>query len=53
MDKWDIYERLNTEREFVIDENTGHVMRREAWERIDCLLDSLIEINRLEEDVAA
>jgi hypothetical protein len=53
MDKWDIYERLNVEREFVMDDNTGHVMRREAWERIDFLLDSLIEINQLEKEIAA
>lgn len=42
-----LYERLHQDRKLVIDPDTGYVMRREAWERIDSTLDCLNELNRL------
>jgi hypothetical protein len=38
----DIYQRLEDERRLVTDPNAGHVVKRDAWERIDFLLDSLV-----------
>lgn len=48
MSKIEIYSLLNAERERVISPDTGHVMRKEAWERIDWLLDCIIELNRMD-----
>lgn len=46
MSKPAIYELLHQEREIVIDPDAGHVVKREAWERIDWLLDCLGQLNR-------
>lgn len=51
MDKQNLYEQLNAERERAISEDTGYVMRKEAWERIDVLLDCLSELNHLPVEV--
>jgi len=47
MDKQNLYKQLDYERERAFSEDTGYVMRKEAWERIDALLDCLSELNHL------
>jgi len=51
MSKAELYRLLNVERELVIDEASGHVVKRDAWERIDFLLDCLSELNAMGEVV--
>jgi hypothetical protein len=48
MTRYELYQQLNNEREIVIDSNSSHVVKKEAWERIDFLLDVMIDLNFLE-----
>lgn len=50
-EKRQLYYLINEQRQFVIDENTGNVVRRDAWLEIDRLLDALSELNALEVEV--
>ena len=43
MERVEIIGQLIQERSIAIDPNTGHVTQKEAWERIDGLLDALHE----------
>ncbi len=45
LEKQIIYRLLDEQREFVIDPDTGNVVRREAWEKIDLLLEQLNTLN--------
>lgn len=49
MDRAEIYEELNVEREFVTSPDSGYVVKKEAWTRIDGLLD-LLSLVRAEEN---
>lgn len=51
MRRSEIINQLLPLSEFIRDPDVGHVMRREAWEAIDSLLDQLIEIEFVESEV--
>lgn len=46
-EKVELYRLLNQQREFVIDKGTGNLVRREAWQEIDRLLDCLTDLGRM------
>lgn len=43
--RYEIFARLETDRQLVIAEGIGHLMAKEAWERIDLNLDLLIDLD--------
>jgi hypothetical protein len=49
MERERIYCLLENERALIVDPNTGHVMRAEAWKVVNVLLDSLVELQHMEE----
>lgn len=51
-EKRELYRQLDAQRHFVIDPDTGNVVRREAWAEINRLLDCLNELNALNVEVA-
>lgn len=48
-DKTEVYNQLNIEREFVTSPDSGYVVKKEAWQRIDLLLDRLIILNEVQD----
>lgn len=51
MTRLEIINQLIPLSEFIRQDDVGHVMRREAWEAIDSLLDQLLEIEFVESEV--
>jgi hypothetical protein len=51
MGRVEIISQLLPLSEFIKDPDVGHVMRREAWEAIDSLLEQLFEIDFVESEV--
>jgi hypothetical protein len=47
MNKPEIYQALNEQRELVMDNNTGSFIVRQAWSEIDNLLDQLNSLNQV------
>lgn len=45
--RYEVYVQLQQERSIACGSDVGHNMRKEAWERIDVLLDWLIDINAI------
>lgn len=45
--KYEIFTQLQQERSIACGADVGHNMRKEAWNRIDVLLDWLIDINAI------
>lgn len=45
--KYEIFNALQQERSIACGKDVGHVMRAEAWSRIDTLLDYLIDIDAI------
>lgn len=45
--KYEIFTRLQEERSIACGDDVGYVMRKESWERIDVLLDWLIDVDAI------
>lgn len=45
--KYEIFTQLQQERSIACGSDVGYVMRKESWERIDTLLDYLIDVDAL------
>lgn len=43
-----LWQRLYDESLIVRDSDTGHVIKRDAWERIDFILDTMLEHNEFD-----
>lgn len=50
MERDEIYQELDVEREFVTSPDSGYVVKKEAWLRIDGLLDQLIVLNEVQDE---
>lgn len=50
--RYEIYAALEDQRSIITTEGAGRQIKAKAWERVDFLLDCLIEVNAIEVDLS-